>query len=197
MASGARHVTRRLWLVAGLSTPLGWSLAVPRLLIRREGPNNLRIGAPQIRFLSGKPLEQLKNGATVGFALQISIAPSEYATSFLGRVFDRFVVSYDLWEEKFKATRPGPPLRESSRLSGPACEAWCLDELVPIPAALSGSRLFWIKLELRVEDPKEWAAIVGEPGINLNRLVELFSRPPRSTQQRWTETAGPLKLQDL
>jgi hypothetical protein len=197
MAPGARHVTRRLWLVAGLSTPLGWSLAVPRLLIRREGSANLRISAPQIRFLSGKPLEQLKNGATVGFALQISIASSEYATSFLGRAFDRFVVSYDLWEEKFKATRPGPPLRESSRLSVPACEAWCLDELVPIPAVLTDSRLFWIKLELRVEDPKEWAAIVGEPGINLTRLVELFSGPPRSTQQRWTETAGPLKLQDL
>jgi hypothetical protein len=66
---------------------------------------------------------------------------------------------------------------------------------MPIPASLIASRQFWIKLELRVEDPKEWAGIVGD-GINLNRLVELFSRPPRVTQS-WTETAGPLKLQDL
>jgi len=195
MVRGARLVTRRLWLATVFSAPLGWSLAVPRLLIRREGPSSLRVSAPQIRFLTGKPLDQLKNGATVSFALQVSITSSESATTFLGRMFDRFVVSYDLWEEKFKATRPGPPLREASRLSVPACEAWCLDELVPIPASLTASRLFWIKLELRVEDPKEWAAIVGD-GINLNRLVELFSRPPRVTQS-WTETAGPLKLQDL
>ena len=197
MASGARLVTRRLCLVAGFSAPLGWSMAVPRLLIRREGPANLRVAAPQIRFLTGKSLEQLKNGANVSFALQVLITPTESASNFLSRVIDRFVVSYDLWEEKFKATRPGPPVRESSRLTVPACEAWCLDELVPIPAVLTPSRQFWVKLELRVEDPKEWAAIVGEPGINLNRLVELFSRPPRTTQQRWTETAGPLKLQDL
>jgi hypothetical protein len=171
-------------------------MAAPRLLIRREGPTNLRIAAPQIRFLTGKSLEQLKNGATVSFALQVSVTLSESASNYLARMFDRFVVSYDLWEEKFKAIRPGPPVREASRLSVPACEAWCLDELMPIPASLTATRPFWIKLELRIEDPKEWAMIVGEPGINLNRLVELFSRPPRVTQS-WTETAGPLKLQDL
>ncbi len=195
MVRGGRLVTRRLWLATAFSAPLGWSLAVPRLLIRREGPSSLRVSAPQIRFLTGKPLEQLKNGATVSFALQVSITSSELASTFLGRMFDRFVVSYDLWEEKFKATKPGPPLREASRLSVPACEAWCLDELILIPASLTPSRQFWIKLELRVEDPKEWATIVGD-GINLNRLVELFSRPPRVTQSV-TETAGPLKLQDL
>ncbi len=172
MVRGARLVTRRLWLATAFSAPLGWSLAVPRLLIRREGPRSLRVSAPQIRFLTGKPLDQLKNGATVSFALQVSITSSELASTFLGRMFDRFVVSYDLWEEKFKATRPGPPLREASRLSVPACEAWCLDELVPIPASLAASRPFWIKLELRVEDPKEWATIVGD-GINLNRLSGL------------------------
>src|SRR5262252_5750836 len=98
MALGGRRVTRRRWLVAGVFTPLGWSMAVPRLLIRREGPSALRVAAPQIRFLTGKPLEQLKNGATVGFAVQVSITPSESSFSFLARMFDRFVVSYDLWE---------------------------------------------------------------------------------------------------
>jgi hypothetical protein len=193
MAWGARLVTRRLWLAASIAAPFGWSLAVPRLLIRRDGPN-LRISAPQIRFLNGKPLEQLKNGANVGFLLQISITAD---SSLLLRQVDRFVLSYDLWEEKFSATRLGPPTRTASRLNVPAAEAWCLDELTPIPAALTPTRPFWIKLELRAEDPKEAAAIIGEPGINLTRLVEIFSRPPRNTQQRWMETAGPLTLQDL
>ena len=189
----ARLVTRRLWLAAGVSAPLGWSLAAPRLLIRREGAN-LRISAPQIRFLNGKPLEQLKNGANVSFVSQIS-----FTTEFtvLARKVDRFVVSYDLWEEKFSATRLGPPQRSASRMSVPAAEAWCLDELAPVPASLTLSRPFSIKWELRAEDPKESAAIIGEPGINLTRLVEIFSRPPRNQQLRWAETAGPLRLQDL
>jgi hypothetical protein len=196
MPAGGRLVTRRLWLAAGCSARLGWSLAVPRLLIRREG-SDLRISAPQIRFLMGKALEQLKSGANVGFVSQITMTPTESSTSVLVRAVDRFVVSYDIWEEKFSATRPGPPLRRADRLSVPAAEAWCLDELLPVPPSLPAGGWFWLKLELRAEDPKEWASIVGEPGINLNRLVEIFSRPPRNAQQRWNETAGPLRLQDL
>jgi hypothetical protein len=68
--------------------------------------------------------------------------------------------------------------------------------MAPIPPFLTPSRPFWIKLDLRAEDPKESAAIVGEPGISLRRLVEIFSRPPRN-QQQWLETQGPIRLQDL
>ncbi len=187
MAWGGRLVTRRLWLAAGVSMPLGWSLAVPRLLIRREG-DNLRISAPQIRFLTGKALDQLKNGISVNFISQILLCGNESGSSVLSRSNDRFVLSFDLWEQKFKADRLGPPMRSISRLS--------VDELAPIPPSLTPSRPFWIKLDLRVEDPKESAAIVGEPGISLRRLVEIFSRPPRN-QQQWLESQGPLRLQDL
>lgn len=196
MAPGGRLVTRRLCLVAGFAAPFGWSLAVPRLLVRRLG-SNLRISAPQIRFLTGKALEQLRNGANVGFASLLTLTPEETSATILARALDRFVVSYDIWEEKFSATRPGPPARRADRLSVPAAEAWCLDELLPIPQSLTPETRFWIKLELRAEDPKETASIIGEPGINLTRLVEIFSRPPRNAQQRWTETAGPFRLQDL
>jgi hypothetical protein len=195
MAWGGRLVTRRLWLAAGVSSPMCWSLAVPRLLIRREG-DKLRVSAPQIRFLTGKALDQLKNGASVGFISQISFSGNESGTNVLSKSVDRFVLSFDIWEQKFSATRLGPPMRSISRLNVPAAEAWCLDELATIPASLTPSRPFWIKLDLRVEDPKESAAIVGEPGINLRRLVEIFSRPPRN-QQQWLESAGPLRLQDL
>jgi len=196
MSWGARLVTRRLWLVAGIWSPMGWSLAVPRLLIRRQG-DHLRISAPQIRFLTGKSLEKLKNALSVSFASQVSLCGNESGSNVLSRAYDRFIVSYDIWEEKFSATRPGPPVRSVSGLNVPAAEAWCLDELAPIPPSLTATRPFWIRLELRAEDPKESAGIITEPGINLTRLVELFSRPPRSPQQRWMETAGPLRLQDL
>jgi hypothetical protein len=197
MARGARLFTRRLWLVSGISAPVGWSLAVPHLLIRREGDGLLRISAPQIRFITGKSLERLKNANNVSFVSQISLS-LDSLSNVITRKLDRFVLSYDLWEEKFKATRLTPPVKSMERLSVPAAEAWCLDGLIPIPTALTPSRPFWIKLELRAEDPKESARIVGEPGINLTRLVDIFSRDPRNQQQqRWQETAGPLRLQDL
>src|SRR5438477_1612429 len=151
MPCGGRLITRRLWLVAGFSSPLGWSLAVPRLLIRRDD-GNLRISAPQIRFLTGKSLDQLKNGAKVSFVSQISLS-LDSASNVTARKVDRFVLSYDLWEEKFSATRLTPPVKKMERLSVPAAEAWCLDEVVPIPPAITATRLFWIKLELRAEDP--------------------------------------------
>ena len=73
MTRAAPLYTRRLWLVTAVSAPVGWSLAVPRLLIRREG-ENLRIAAPQIRFLTGKALERLKNAASVSFVSQITLS---------------------------------------------------------------------------------------------------------------------------
>ena len=180
--------------MSGFTAPMGWSLAVPRLIVRRDG-NHMRVSAPQIRFLTGKALEQLKNGANVGFLSQISLNGNESGSNVLSKTVDRFVVSYDVWEEKYSATRLST-MQQKSHLNVPAAESWCLDEPVPIPAALSPARPFWIKLELRTEDPKESAAIVGEPGINLRRLVEIFSRPPRN-QQQWIENDGPFRLQDL
>jgi hypothetical protein len=131
----------------------------------------------------------------VSFVSLISITGE--GNVMLGRHVDRFVLSYDLWEEKFAATRLGPPPRSKTRLTVAEAEAWCLDSLTAIPPSLTPARPFWIKLELRAEDPRDTAAIVGEPGINLTRLVEVFSRPPRSLQPRWEERAGPLRLQDL
>jgi hypothetical protein len=185
-----------MWLVAGCSAHLGWSLAVPQLLVRRDG-KNLRISAPQIRFLTGAALEQLKDGAKVGFITQITMTPSETSSNILCRVFDHFIVSYDIWEEKFSAVRPGPPFSRQDRMSVPATEAWCLDDRLLIPPSLAPTTSFWIKLELRAEDPKGVASIIGEPGINLKTLVEIFSRPRGNTQQTWSGVAGPMRLQDL
>ena len=96
--------------MSAISAPAGWSLAVPRLLIRREGDHLLRISAPQIRFLTGKSLERLKNATSVSFVSQISLS-LDSAGNVVTRKVDRFVLSYDLWEEKFKATRLTPPVK--------------------------------------------------------------------------------------
>jgi hypothetical protein len=39
--------------------------------------------------------------------------------------------------------------------------------------------------------------VVGESGINLTRLIEVFSNPARAQQMRWEAVAGPMRLMDL
>jgi len=192
MESRESGLTRRQWFLVALAAPAG---SDQTLLVRRDG-DHLRVSAPQIRFLTGKPLEQLRNGNTASFACQVTLT-TDMATAPLVRAIDRFVVSYDLWEEKFSAIRVGPPRRSVSRLNQPATEAWCLDQTLAIPASLTPLRRFSIRLELRVEEGKDAAPLIGEPGINIMRLIELFSRPPRAQQPRWLASAGPLKLADL
>ena len=112
----------------------------------------------------------------------------------------RFALSYDIWEERFSVSRfgdrPGQH-RSISHLSAHAAEAWCLDNLMLDRALLPPDRPFYVQLDLRVDDPRDQLGIVGDTGINITRLIEIFSRPIKSSQQRWLLNAGPFKLADL
>lgn len=164
-------------------------------LVARLVNDHLRVSAPQLRFLSGKLLERLHNGAPVALAFQLTLS-TDSALSVWGRDVARFVVSYDLWEEKFAVTRLGRPPGSVSHLSAEAAEAWCLEALSLPVGGLAPEKPFWLKLEGRVENPGQEAA-TEETGMSLARLVELFSRRSRQQQERWTAQAGPMRLADL
>ena len=191
-AQSAALLNRRQMLMVLLAAP---GPSDQPLLVRRDD-SSLRVSAPQIRFLSGKPLAQLRDGVSVSFASQVSFL-TDLSLPAIARVVDRFVISYDLWEERFAAARMGPPPRTASRMTSAACEAWCLDQLIDIPPSFSATRSFWLRMEVRAEEGRGAAQVLGEPGINITRLIELFSRPPRSQQPRWIAAAGPLRLADL
>lgn len=190
-------MSRRNWLLAsltfGVSRGAYSSLAV--LSASYDG-DSIHVGARDLHFLSGKPLERLKDGLTVVFLSQLTVSTDGNRTAFR-RLPERFVVSYDLWGEKFSVARLSGMPRTISHLSAPAAEAWCLDSMVVSAAGLDPQRPFWLRLEMRAADPKDEAGVVGEPGINITRLIELFSRRPRAEQPHWTLEAGPLRLTDL
>ncbi len=184
----------RCWLGTALAI-LGGGLFAQSIAVRLDS-GHLRISAPQMHFLSGKPLERLHNGSSVVYAVQATLL-GDQKTSVLHRSAGRFAVSYDLWEEKFAVVRLGKPGQSATHLSAAASESWCLNNLaVPAPS-LAPDLPFWLRLEVRAEDPREAAAGDDEPAFNLARLVELFSRPPRRDQPRWQEETGPLRLRDL
>lgn len=193
-----RKVAGQWWLAAGLGAALMAALAAPTLQVYLDG-DDLRVSAlPEFQFLSGKPLEKLKDGATLVFNAQLSLsASSEVNTPLVRPAVNRFVVSYDVWEEKFSVTSTALERATASHLSSTAAEGWCLDHL---PLGIDGvarDKPLWIKLDLRAEDSRDQAAVVGQSGINLTRLIEVFSNPARAQQMHWEAVAGPLRLADL
>jgi hypothetical protein len=181
--------------LAGLAAGVSRSWSGTPLDVLWEG-DDLRVTAPQLHFLIGRPLDRLRDGASVVFLTQLTLATDSWATT-LRRVPERFVFSYDLWEEKFSVTKLGGASRTASHLTAAAAEAWCLDNVAISTSGLVPAQSFWLRLELRAAEPKEEAAVLGEPGINLNRLIEIFSRRPRDQYPKWTAEAGPLRLGEL
>jgi hypothetical protein len=178
---------------------LAVSPAPARLFAWLDG-DLLRVSAPQLSFLNGKPLERLKDGASVAFVGQVTISTAPGAVVPVARSAARFAFSYDIWEEKFSITmfgeHPGSS-RSASHLSQAGAENWCLDNLGLPRSVLPVGTPFWVRLDMRVEDPRDALGVVGEPGINITRLIEVFSRPARGSQTPWMLSAGPYKADEM
>lgn len=188
-------------MLCAVTCALAVTVAPPRLLVHLDG-DFLHISAPNLNFLSGKPLERLKDGATVAFIGQLSISEAPNAFTPDARSVARFAFSYDIWEQQFSITRVGerPDSRRTvSHLSAQAAQNWCLDNLTIDRALLPpADRPFYVQLDLRSEDPRDTLGIIGDPGgINITRLIEMFSRPVKTAQPRWLLNNGPFRLTDL
>jgi hypothetical protein len=156
----------------------------------------IHVAAPELHFIAGKPLERLRNGLSVVYLSQLSLLTDDRSNVFR-RSPDRLVVSYDLWEEKFSVTRLGGGSRSASNLSAQAAEQWAVASLGISASGIAPTRPFWLRLELRLADPKEVGSLVGDSGLSLSRLVEIFSRRPAAQSPSWSVDAGPMRLADL
>ncbi len=195
MASAA-GLFRKVWLVTALLGANHLVCADTDLGVRVDS-GRIRPAAPKLRFIEGKAQERLHNGAPVVFALQFTVfSPSK--SMVLARAAGRFAVSFDLWEEKFAVTQLGNPNKKSvSHLSAPEAEGWCLDSLSLTSNILSADASFWVRLDVRAEEPDASPAPGEETGMTLARLVELFSRQQTAGEVRLRSDAGPFRLRDL
>jgi hypothetical protein len=160
----------------------------------------LRVSLPHVDFLKGKPLDRLKDGASVAFIGQVTLTTSPNSLSPVARSVARFALSYDIWEERFSVTKIGQSpgsRRTQSHLSVQGTESWCIDNLAIDRGLVPADREFYVQLDLREEDPRDQLGIIGDPGINLTRLIEVLGRAPRSPQGRWLFNSGPYHLIDL
>lgn len=197
-----QQIERRLVLAALVAATgvCAWAVTAPppQLVVHLDG-DFLRINLAHLDFLNGKPLDRLRDGASVAFLGQLTVTTSPNTIKPAARSVARFALSYDIWEERFSVTKIGPTpdaRRAVSHLSAQAAQNWCLDNLTLDRAELPDTE-FWVQLDLRAEDPRDQLGIIGEPGINLTRLIEIFGRPARGAQPRWLLTSGPFHLADL
>ena len=179
-------------LVLGFRTH---QLTAQSLNVRLDG-DQLKIGAPQLRLLTGDALQRLRDGASVTYVFETVITSGRNGDRLAQATF-RFVFSYDLWEEKYAVTRVGSPPRSVSHLSAPGAEAWCLD-LIRVPlAGISAQTPFWVSLEYRTEEPQRPADNGDNSGFTLGSLIDIFSRRTLKQEARGSRDAGPFRLADL
>ena len=203
MALPARdiRISRRRWLLAGLAIPLSGLRAAAAddpLEVTFDG-DNIHVAAPGLHFLTGKPLERLKNAATVVFVSQITLFSDEHGTIFRRPVAERLIVSYSLWEEKFSVTIRGADFtRTAPRLfTAQQAESWCIENLAISSLGLAPDRPFWLRFELRATDPKDLPSLLNDSGISISKIIELLSQRRSAQTPYWKRDAGPLRLMDL
>ncbi len=196
------------WFIVSFFT--GFLLAMfAEELIVHDRNDELHISAPRLHFISGPSLDRLRNGAAIPYDFQLSLSADSHS-NVIDRALERFIVSYDLWEEKFSVTKLSSSgsmrggiagrsreRRSVSHLSAGEAETWCIDNVRLSTAGLNARQQLWVHLEVRAADPRDSAPLFGESGISISRLIDLFSHPPRSGQQRWNLEAGPLRLSDI
>jgi len=186
------QISRRRWLLAGLAVPLLPLRAADPLAVTFDG-DNLHVSAHTLHFLAGKPLDRLKDGATVVFLSQLTLYSDPFVTVLRRPPVDRFIISFDILEEKFSVTLGQ---RSLSNLSLGATEAWCQDSLTMNATGLSPEQPFWMQLDMRPTSPKELSSALNSSGLSLGKLIELLGRRGGVDEpQSWR--AGPLRLHDL
>jgi hypothetical protein len=164
--------------------------------------DRLQVSAPGLHFLAGKPLEQLRNGLSVAFDIQVSIL-SDSRQTVLHRSFDRFVLSYDVWEEKFSVARMRSSAGSALHLSASAAEAWCVSRFQLTTTGLPQNKPLWVRIDVRANEGRD-RKLDSDPterdeGFSLAALVDLFGRTarPRAGSSQWRAESSSFQLAAL
>ena len=170
------------------------NLAAQAVTVRRVA-DAVAVNAPGFTFIKGEPLVRLKEGRSVRADLDLSVLPGP-GDSAAAHSRQTFVLSYDLWEERFAVTLVGPPPKSAAYLTSTAAEGWCLEQLT-VPASALG-RLgrdlpFWVRLEYRIlgRDNPDGG---DDAGFSLRALIDAFSSRRKATEWSHSIEAGPFRL---
>jgi hypothetical protein len=186
------------WLVAAFLSGVAVAMWAEELILRAQ-ENRLEFSAPGVRLLTGKPLERLtKTAKAVPFDFQVTIAVGR-PERIVRRSVERFVISYDIWQEDYTVNRIASAPRSLTHVSARQAEAWCFQEMAVDLTGIAPGQPIWAEMDIRAVDDRDARlfADITESGINLTPLLELFARPPRTEQPHWKLEAGPYTIEQL
>lgn len=195
-----RQSIRTWWIALAFLGGVATAMFAEELILRAQG-TRLDFSAPRFHYLTGRPLARLKNAEPVAFLFQARLALGT-KTNVVKQNTARFVISYDLWEERYSVTKTTPARKTAGHLTAASAEAWCLQEMSIVDlSGIAANQQLWASLDIRAEDESEARLFsrsdISDAGISLNGLIELFSKPSRTTQARWLLENGPVTLEQL
>ena len=166
------------------------------LTIRLDG-DQLRLSAPQLDFISSEVLGRLHNGIAVNYVFKIGTVADRLGKP-MSEITYRFVVSYDLFEEKFAVNRLEPNPRSITHLSQAAAVTWCLDSISIGAPKLAPEQPFWVVLDYRAEEPRSSSNGASNSGDSIiGQLIDVFGRKSQRQETRGNMSAGPFLLSEL
>jgi hypothetical protein len=180
-------------LIAASLSSLDARLGSQSMTVTTTG-GEVRVQAPGFRFISGEPLARLKDGLTVRVELEIHVLAGPGAATAAVQNRQAFVLSYDLWEERFAAAVSGTGSRSLSHLTAAAAEAWCIQQLAVPVSGLGALRNqpFWIRLESRILNGKSDGR--EDEGLTLRGIIDTLSRRQASEKASHSTEAGPFRV---
>jgi hypothetical protein len=154
----------------------------------------VRVQAPGFRFISDQALARLKDGLTLRVEIAMRVLAGPGVTTAAAEARRTFVLSYDLWEERFAATVSGGGSRSVSHLTAAAAEAWCIEQLTVPVNGLGALRTqpFWIRLESQLVDGQ--TASREDEGLTLRGIIDTLSRRQTSEKTSHSMEGGPFKV---
>lgn len=165
----------------------GWAQSLD---VKLEG-DHLRVSVGNAKLIAGESLQKLRDGASVTYLMRVS-AWNPRGGKLLSSTEYRFVVSFDIFEEKFQVTRVMPSAKVVSHLSLNAAEVACTDGLEIPLAGIATTMPFWVRWEFQAE-----FAVGGESAGALGTIVDLFALRPAKDPSGGFKEVGPYRTADL
>lgn len=188
----ARHVA--LLVLTLLTWAAARSGAQAITINRVAGAVSVR--APGLGFIRGEPLDVLKDGRSLRIDLELTVLARPGGDG-VARDRQTIILSYDLWEERFAATRVGPPSRSADYLTTSGAEAWCLEQVgVPLNAmGALADQPFWVRIGYRLLDADRARQDDVDGGLSLQSLIDALSGRRKTAEWTHSVEAGPFRLQ--
>jgi hypothetical protein len=131
---------------------------------------------------------------TQAFISQLTIFGGQNEAPFR-QAHARLIVSYSIWEETFTVAIPG--FRSQDGLSAARAESWCLENLAISASGLDPIKPFRMRFELRSVRRTDLSRVLGDMGISLVSMIDIFSRKAGAGEETWTLETGWLRLVEL